>query len=284
MKTAIFGAGQAGRMVRCWLPQENPAFCFIDNDSRLQGTVQDGLPVYSLSEALARKTEGIFIAVLNREAAESIAQQLQQAGFAGKVWTLDAYRAGQDLRLAALRLAAEEMEKKNVPGAVAELGVYRGDFAVEINALFPQRKLVLLDTFAGFTEEDMKKEEEVSGTRRFRDFRDTSAAAVRARLPHPEQAVFVEGHFPESVRDLPEESYAFVSLDPDLYAPMVAGLAYFWPRLSAGGEILIHDYRSLQFPGVGRAVEEFCRRKHLMVVPLMDLHGSCVLLKQGENA
>jgi len=94
--------------------------------------------------------------------------------------------------------------------------------------------------------------------------------------------VFVKGYFPDSVTgrdDLPDQ-YALVSLDPDLYAPALSGLEYFWPRMAKGGVIMIHDYTSMQFPGVKKAVDEFCAQNHLYPVPLMDLHGSAILSAQ----
>ena len=41
-------------------------------------------------------------------------------------------------------------ELTGVPGAAAELGVYRGSFARCINTLLPERRLYLFDTFEGF--------------------------------------------------------------------------------------------------------------------------------------
>jgi O-methyltransferase len=57
---------------------------------------------------------------------------------------------GDYVRLKTLSLAAAEIYAGGVPGAAAELGVYRGEFAAEINRLFPDRKLYLFDTFGGF--------------------------------------------------------------------------------------------------------------------------------------
>ncbi|HCT91621.1 MAG TPA: methyltransferase, partial [Lachnospiraceae bacterium] len=112
----------------------------------------------------------------------------------------------------------------------------------------------------------------------FRNFSDTSAELVRSRLPHPEKAVFCKGRFPESLPDdLPP--LVFVSLDPDLYAPALAGLRAFWPKLVPGGLILIHDYNSRQFKGVKEAVQLFCEEEGLSVLPLADLHGSAALMK-----
>ena len=79
--------------------------------------------------------------------------------------------------------------------------------------------------------------------------------------------------------DSSEPCFALVSLDPDLYEPTLEGLRYFYPRLAPGGRILIHDYTSCQFEGVKMAVDEYCRAHGLFVVPLMDLHGTAVLVK-----
>ncbi|MDO4732857.1 MAG: hypothetical protein Q4B50_05000, partial [Bacillota bacterium] len=54
-------------------------------------------------------------------------------------------------RLSTLELLCRRL--KDVPGAAAELGVYRGFFARCINLLLPERKLYLFDSFAGFQED-----------------------------------------------------------------------------------------------------------------------------------
>lgn len=276
MKTAIFGAGQGGAMASRWIPGE--VVCFMDNNPACQNTESDHIPVLSLEAGLKLSPDLILIAVLNQEAAESIRKQIEASGYHGSIETISSFRKLQDLRLAELRLAAGQIRDRNVPGDTAELGVYQGAFAREINRCFPDRKLYLLDTFEGFAEADLKHE--TGGTYR-NDFSDTSIELVRQKLPHPEQAVFVKGHFPESASGLPETSYAFVSLDPDLSAGAEAGLEYFWPRLSKGGVIILHDYTSLQYPGVREAADRFCRKHGLYLIPLADLHGSAVFLKQG---
>ena len=63
------------------------------------------------------------------------------------------------VRLRTLELLCRELDA--VPGAAAELGVYRGGFARCINALLPERELYLFDTFTGFDEA-----EAASGRRR----------------------------------------------------------------------------------------------------------------------
>ena len=105
---------------------------------------------------------------------------------------------------------------------------------------------------------------EISENRDFFDrFPELDPSAVRAWAPIPEE----------------ELEFAMVSLDPDLYDPTYAGLRYFYPRLSRGGVIIIHDYNSYQFTGVAEAVRRYCREEGLFPVPLCDLHGTAVLRK-----
>lgn len=308
-RIAIFGAGQAGMMVRTWLPATQELMCFIDNDKEKQGKMLDGLPVLSLEEALQLHPEEIILAILNAEAEQLIRKQIEAAGFSGDCIRLGSLRAIQDVRLSALRLHAREIEARKIPGDVAELGVYQGAFAAEINRLFPERRLWLFDTFEGFHARDLAIEAERTGVKaQRRSFADTTIELVRSRLPHPEMARFVQGYFPESLdfmeaadsevtqepvnavvscssshteqrEERSELCFALVSLDPDLYEPTFEGLRYFYPRLAPGGRILIHDYTSCQFEGVKMAVDEYCRAHELFVVPLMDIHGTAVLMK-----
>ncbi|MCI8586556.1 MAG: hypothetical protein HFI92_11840 [Lachnospiraceae bacterium] len=281
MRIILFGSGQGGQMAARWLPYDCELLAFADNNPGTWGTSLEGIPVIAPERIPEYQPDLVLIAVLNKDAVRSIEEQLQRDGYQGAVESLNPFRKVMDLRLAHLRLLAREIEDRKLPGAVAELGVYQGAFAAEINRLFPTRTLYLFDTFTGFSDADVKMEKSLSPGARAAagDFSDTSVEKVRARLPHPDRAVFLKGHFPDTLPpDLPP--LAFVSLDPDLYEPVLAGLSAFWPRLVPGGAILIHDYNSAQFEGVGRAVRTFCQERRLTVLPLPDLHGSAVLIKQ----
>lgn len=189
------------------------------------------------------------------------------------------YTDGDYVRLAALELMAREVAARGTPGAAAEVGVYRGGFARHLSALLPDRPLYLFDTFTGFDAGDL-----AAGLRRGfaetpRDWSGTGIPAVRDALPHPENAVFVRGRFPDTAAGL-EEHFCLVSLDADLYLPTAEGLRYFWPRLSPGGFILVHDYNNVEYPGAAGAVREFAGRTGAAYVPLPDICGSAVFAKQ----
>lgn len=283
MKVGIFGAGQAGLMVKRWLTGDQELICFIDNNEKKQGEWMEDIPVYSLEKALEQSLDTIWVAILNKDAARTVEVQIRHTSFVGNIVRISDFREGQDIRLAALRLMIDEIKKRNISGEMAELGVYQGDLAKEMNRLIPEKKLYLFDTFEGFDEKDIEIEKVQGSSRACQgDFSDTSIELVRSKLIRPEQAVFCKGYFPKSLENIGElPSFALVSLDPDLYEPVYQGLKVFYPLLSPGGALLIHDYNSIQFPGVKKAVERYCTEEHLFVVPLMDLHGSAILIKQG---
>ena len=276
-KIIIFGAGQAGRMMANWLGADIELVAFADNSSEKQGGLIGDRPVLSAGRAVEEAPDRIIVAMLNEDSCHQVKDQLRSLGFRGEISDSLAFKELYDLRLAFLRRLAEEMRKRKLKGDIAELGVYQGRFAAELNAAFPDRTLHLFDSFEGFDGRDRQAEAEKSGRAKvFQDFSSTSPDLVRERLPYPDRAVFYPGYFPETVPD-EDLSFALVSLDVDLYQPTLEGLRYFYPRLVKGGSIIIDDYNSLQYPGVKEAVDVYCQAEGIMVLPLMDLHGVAVI-------
>jgi O-methyltransferase len=279
LRTAILGAGQGGRAVKELLASSRQVVVWLDNDPKKKGSLIDGAPVDQPEAYEKYAVDGMITGTLNRDSADALEAQMRALGYSGPIIHGVDLRDRWDIRLATLRLLARQIEARKVEGAVAELGVYQGDLARELGNLFPERPLYLFDTFEGFADEDLTSPAEQAQGRRW-DFSDTSPQQVLSRISHPERVVMCPGYFPETI---PREAvrYALVSLDADLYKPTLAGLDYFYPRLSPGGAILIHDYASRQFEGVGRAVDTYCSEHDLWVLPLCDFHGSAVLLRQG---
>ncbi|AUD03012.1 TylF/MycF/NovP-related O-methyltransferase [Spirosoma pollinicola] len=184
------------------------------------------------------------------------------------------------VRLSSLDLCASEIYDKQIAGNVAELGVFRGDFAEKISLAFPDRKLYLFDTFEGFDKRDIAVDNLKSYSAGDEDFSKTSVNIVLKNLPYPQNCLIRKGFFPESVQ--PEdthETFAFVSIDTDLYQPIFEGLEFFYPRLSRGGYIFIHDYNNDVYKGAKQAVQEFCQKNSVSYFPLTDGAGSAIIAK-----
>lgn len=186
-------------------------------------------------------------------------------------------------RFKTLTLIANEIETNNILGAVAEVGVFRGDFAFMINICFKDRKFYLFDTFEGFAEHEQKHdlEKDYIENEFFEkyDFKRTNVDIVLGKMMYRENCIVKKGYFPQTAIDL-DEQFAFVSIDVDLFLPTLNALEYFYPRLSQGGIIFLHDYNNDELFGVKEAVLEY-ERKHgrLQKVPISDRGGTLVITK-----
>jgi len=176
------------------------------------------------------------------------------------------------VRLATLELICRRLE--TVPGAAAELGVYRGFFARSINRLLPERKLYLFDSFEGFRENAGASESFQAA------HANTGIEKVLAIMPNPENIIVKPGFFPESLNGL-EERFCLASLDVDFEETTLEGLRYFWPRLNKGGCLLLHDWGSPKLPGVARALRRYEQElgESIPSAPLCDVGGTLVLCK-----
>lgn len=183
-------------------------------------------------------------------------------------------------RIASLELASREIYDRNIQGAVAEAGVYQGIFSAWINRFFKDRKLYLFDSFEGLVAKDVKVDKasgytSVSAGR----YGDTSIDLVLGRMPYVNNCVIRKGYFPDTTEGI-SDRFCFVSLDMDLYQPIKAGLEYFFPRLSEGGYIFVHDCNiaDMRYKGPRAALLEFVEREKIGYVMLPD-NATAVITK-----
>ena len=137
----------------------------------------------------------------------------------------------------------------------------------------------LFDTFTGFAKQDLDQEEGSTETTSPHHFSDTSVkTALDYIAPMNDRVKVYPGLFPNTIPDYFNNiSFAFVHLDADLYAPTIEGLRYFYPRMSPGGMILVHDYNA--WPGARQAVDEFFKDKAEVPIPMPDKSGSALIVK-----
>jgi len=171
----------------------------------------------------------------------------------------------------------ERLRRERVPGVFVELGVYKGESARILHHLDPNRPFHLFDTFSGFTSGDLRSETGEAATYTPDNFADTNIQAVLATIKGNHNIIIHEGHFPASARDF-HERVALVNMDADLYIPTKAGLEFFYPLLSPGGVLMIHDYNH-KWPGIIKAVDEFMRTIPENLVILSDIDGTVVVVK-----
>lgn len=193
---------------------------------------------------------------------------------------------GRNPRVETLRLNAERIKELGIGGSAAEFGVFKGNFAREINKYFDDRTLYLFDTFEGFHSEKLQGQVD----RGYMSFLDAASQrldyckingdidGILTGFENPEKCVIKKGFFPDTTIGL-EETFCFVSMDVDIYTSTKVGLEYFWPRMEKNGIIMIHDYNYYYTKGVKKAVDEFAEKNHIPVIMLSDAAGSAILAK-----
>lgn len=193
----------------------------------------------------------------------------------------DTYAKYDYVRINTFDLVADEIYKKKISGAVAELGVFQGNFAQYINKKFPEHKLYLFDTFTGFDEEELNYEiEKGNAYKGFENnFKNTTINSVLKKMEFPDKCIIKQGLFPESLDGL-EEKFVFVSIDVDFENSIYEGLKYFYPRLVKGGYIFVHDYNNIFLEGVKAAIEKFEEEYgEIIKIPMSDVGGTLIITK-----
>jgi hypothetical protein len=167
----------------------------------------------------------------------------------------------------------------DVPGDIAELGVFRGAGLftwanlLEAYCIGDRTKTVYgFDNWRGFTRvasedgsalPDIQKIEGGFSPDRFYDeLKDAIALFDADRfIPWKPRIKLVEGDIettaPAFVAANPGVRFSFIHFDCDMYGPTKAALNHFWPLLSRGGLMLFDEYSIPDWPGETKAVDEF---------------------------
>jgi len=176
-------------------------------------------------------------------------------------------------RYGTLYLSFQQILKDRIEGSLAECGVYKGHLSKFIHTILPNHKLYLFDTFEGFDERDKDSPNDSR-------FKDTSEEGVREHIGDLTNIIFRKGYFPQTATGLENEQFAFVMLDFDKYEPTMAGLELFYPKISKGGFLFVHDYSNPESNwACSRALDKFLSDKPEKPILLADSWGSAVIRK-----
>ena len=204
------------------------------------------------------------------------------------------YLRGQVSRMGKL-LAHYELYKQIVglPGAVAELGVYKGASLMRFAAFRAllenedSRAIHGFDAFGAFPRDGVDDADDRAFIDRFEGERGEGIA--RADL----EALFVEKRIgnvrlhegnlfdtvPAALAAAPELRIALLHLDVDVYEPTAFALERLAPHMVPGGLILFDDYGMVA--GATRAAEEFAGRRGLRFEKLPHYAVPAVLRMPG---
>jgi len=278
-KAVIFGASGTGMLLYPSLKEQYDIIYATDNDPVFYNKViWGGITVKDKAELSEKNYDCVVIASVSG-LDEIYNQLIDEFKLNGSM----IIRKHAELFVSAKNQFVESFAKivyeKDIKGSVAEVGVFRGEFAKEINRVFHDRTLYLFDTFGGYDQRDIERDIAL-GYRGIENetilFKDTTPELVLQKLPSREKAVIKKGHFPETF-DLLDEAFCFINLDINFYSTTLAALKLFYPLISKGGIILVHDYFSPYCPGVKAATDEFTKEHAISFMPIGDFLSIAII-------
>ena len=149
-----------------------------------------------------------------------------------------------------MHMAVRETQIANIPGDIAEVGVFWGGSAKIIsNANSMQKNIYLFDTFEGIP--SVGKNDVAFKQGEFLADYDT----VADYLSKERNIHIYKGLFPSTADVIKDKKFSFVHIDADTYQSITDSLEFFWPRMNTGGIVIVHDY--LTSRGARLAVTDF---------------------------
>ena len=174
-------------------------------------------------------------------------------------------------RIYALIHAVQYLNKRALPGAIVECGVWKGGSMAAIAKTLVQmqdftRDLYLFDTFDGMSEptsEDVDYSGKAASSVMVEDVGYRCADAPLAEVKrimygtgYPKERIhFVEGKVEDTVPGNAPDKISLLRLDTDWYASTKHELVHLFPRLVPTGVLVIDDYG--HWEGARRACDEY---------------------------
>jgi O-methyltransferase len=174
-----------------------------------------------------------------------------------------------DLEVCQIYATVKKTEK--IPGAIAEVGVYKGGSAKIIREV-TRKPLYLFETFEGLP--DLSESDDPNEFQKGKY--SATFEGVKNYLKDYSDVYLYKGFFPSTADPIKDKMFSFVHLDVDIYESTSNCLKFFYPRMSKGRIILSHDYPSSK--GVKKAFDEFFEDKPEIVIDL-PVCGQCLVVK-----
>lgn len=128
-------------------------------------------------------------------------------------------------------------------GDFVECGVNRGFLSASVMSYLNfnslrDRRFFLFDTYSGLVEELISEQDVAAHRHAYTDCYDFVVDAFKKYG----NVVVVKGIVPDSLKSVEIARVAYLSIDMNCVQPEIAAMEYFWPKLVAGGVVIIDDY------------------------------------------
>jgi O-methyltransferase len=179
------------------------------------------------------------------------------------------------VRLDNVQHCVTDVLQRGVPGDLIETGAWRGGTTVFMRAVLKaygdtERTVVwVADSFQGLPEANPElypADIEYAGEphpalRALAVPMEQVQANFRRYGLLDDQVRFLKGWFSDTLPGAPIGRLAVLRLDGDMYESTMTALRWLYPKLSAGGYVIVDDYGALR--GCGEAVDDYRRQNDI---------------------
>lgn len=176
-------------------------------------------------------------------------------------------------RLNQLQKAVETVLSENIPGDLIETGVLRGGACIFMRAILKayqsERTVWVADSFAGFPGEVPPEDE----SKAWYEKQEVVEENFRRYHLWDSQVQILAGWFKDTLPQAPIKQLAVLRLDGDLYESTRDALQALYPKVSAGGFVIVDDFYA--FEVCREAVRDY-RKAHDITEPIQRVDPVCV--------
>jgi O-methyltransferase len=185
-------------------------------------------------------------------------------------------------RLDNLQTCIANVLEHKVPGDLIETGVWRGGATIFMRAMLKvredtSRRVWVADSFRGLPKPDPRYPADIETDLSMVSQLAVSLDTVKSNFARygllDDQVCFIEGWFRDTLPTAPIDRLSILRLDGDLYESTMDALTALYPKLSAGGYVIVDDY-GIRALGCRQAVDEFRADRNIDdQIEAIDGHG-----------
>lgn len=200
--------------------------------------------------------------------------------YKGSVWPSRAHTMIGLPRLQNIRECVEQVIADGIPGDLIETGVWRGGATIFMRGILKaygitDRTVWVADSFEGLPAPDTEKYP-LDASSQLHKFQDLAVSLEQVRENFKryglldDQVCFLKGWFRDTLPVAPIGKLALMRLDGDLYESTMDALVNLYPKLSAGGFVIIDDFNVVTTSN--DAAHEY-RQAHGIASPITEIPG-----------
>jgi O-methyltransferase len=206
----------------------------------------------------------------------------------GRDWPVHAETMVEMVRLDNLQQLLETVIAEEVPGDVIETGVWRGGASIFMRGVLAAhgdrtRRVWVADSFEGLPRPDDEHYPADRGDQLWSiDLLAVSLDEVKRNFERygllDDRVRFLPGWFRDTLPGAPIDRLALLRLDGDMYESTIVALESLYPKLSAGGFVVVDDFGAIA--ACRQAIEDF-RAAHDIDDPLETIDWTGVYWRRG---